>query len=242
MFSPRLSVKAHNFIRPIFPLTVTTFPAFSAGPFKVLLDCGNGTSTTAAIADGSYIAMVCNYGAQGTFTATLTTDAGPESDTADVAAFDGAALSAIDLRGVRINMAIEDGLRWLWTNQTGRAAGFPASPTTRWPTFWSSSEASLITLAFQNQGYRLADDGSAPTGIYEKYIVRRGLNYVFESLNTLALGPTPQGDDPCVGTPAADPCTGLFDNRHDSFHQSYTTGVASLAVAGSSPLTANRRG
>jgi len=163
------------------------------------LECGNGSDVTAPVADGSYIPLVCNYASAAVFTATLTV--GAEVATAEVQVFDATLLSAKDERDIRVNLAIEDGLRYLWTAQASRAGNFPTSPTTHWSNGWSSSEASLVALAFQNQGYQLpANAATAPTGVYEKYVVQRALNYVIESLKTVALGVTPQGDDPCVGT------------------------------------------
>ncbi len=196
------------------------------------LDCGNGTTDIAAVGDGSYIPFVCNYASEGTFTASLTV--GGESDTADVGVFDAAGLSAFDERGVRINMAIEDGLRWLWVNQSNRAGNFPASTVTEWPgSFWVNPFTSFVVLAFENQGYRLSNDNVAPTDIYEKYVVRRGINRILTNLSTINIGPQAAGD-PCVGLPIdGEECIGLYENRHDEFHQSYATGVATLALAGS---------
>ena len=72
------------------------------------------------------------------------------------------------------------------------------------------ADTSLVVLAFENQGYKITAN-VAPTGIYEKYIVRRGLNYVISQLSTSALGLTPAGNNPCVGVPAATfaDCVGL---------------------------------
>jgi hypothetical protein len=197
------------------------------------LSCGNGVSVSGNLpADRSYLSISCTYGAEASFTASLaTTDATPESDTANVAAFNAAAMTPENLRNLRVNNAIQDGLRNLWVTQSARAANFPASPTTNWGGSYSSAEASLVALAFQNQGYRLPADGSPATGIYEKYVVQRALNWIIAGQTTIALGVTPQGDNPCVGV-AADLCTGLYDRRTDIFHQSYTTATASLALAG----------
>lgn len=156
------------------------------------LDCGNGTSFNGPVVDGSYIAHVCNYGAQGTFTATLSSDTDGVVASSDVSVFDGAGLTSEDLRGVRINMAIEDGLRYLWTTQTSRQANFPGSTTTDWGGSWPVSATALATLAFENQGYTLPNDNSAPTGLYEKYIVRRGLNYVVSALGEIAIQSQPR--------------------------------------------------
>ena len=64
------------------------------------LDCGNGSTTTAPVVDGSYLYTTCNYGAAGTYAASLTV--GAESDGVDIAVFDPAALNDFDERGVRI--------------------------------------------------------------------------------------------------------------------------------------------
>ena len=200
------------------------------------LECGNLSDTTGPVTDGSYIPLVCNYASGGEFTATLTVDGGAEVATAKVSVFDAAALTADEERGIRVNLAIEDGLRWLWTQQVSRAANFPAGTQTYWGSGWTSSWASLVVLAFENQGYRLSNDDVAPTTIYEKYIVRRGMNYVIDSLVEITLSAQAAGN-PCVGVPVdGDECTGLFDRRRDTFHQSYTTGLATLALAGSGAM------
>ena len=199
------------------------------------LDCGNGVITAAApVADRSYIPVVCNYAAQGVYDAKLTV--GAEQATAKVAIYNGATLSASDLRGVQINMTIEDGLRYLWTNQNNRAANFPASVTTLWNNSgFAYADTSLVVLAFQNHGYSLPNSNAAPTGLYEKYIVRRGLNYVMSNLSAIALGVTPQGDNPCVGSGAGwngSDCVGL----QTPGDQGYSIALAMLPFASSGAL------
>ena len=200
------------------------------------LDCGNGdVDANVALADGSYITKVCTYGAQGTFTATLTSNTAPEAATVDVAVFDGTLLSLIDLRGVRINMAIEDGLRNLWTTQSSLGPNFSAAVTTNWGNNSPWVDASMVVLAFENHGYGLTNDNVAPTGLYQKYIVRRGLNYVMSTLSVRGLGVTPQGDDPCVGSGAGwngSDCVGL----QTASIQGYSVGIAMLGFAGSGAL------
>ena len=95
--------------------------------------------------------------------------------------YDGAMLSADNLRGLNINRAIQDGLRFFWASQTNRAANFPAAVTTTWPGSYLTVTAALTALAFENHGYGLPNNDSVPTGIYEKYIVRRAINYGLES-------------------------------------------------------------
>lgn len=199
------------------------------------LDCGNGTTTgEVPIVDGSYIPLVCNYASAGVFTATLT--AGGEVATADVAVFNGAALTPVQLRNLQVNMTIEDGLRYLWTSQSNRAANFPSSITTNWNGGFNYAEASFIALAFENQGYTLPNDNSMPSGLYEKYLVRRALNYVLSTLSSIDLTVQP-GDptdnDPCVGPgiePA--PCEG-YETPDDP---GYSVAIAILPFAASGAL------
>lgn len=140
-----------------------------------------------------------------------------------------------DNRSLGINMAIEDGLRSLWVSQEGRAANFPDSVTTHWGNGFPYADASLIVLAFENHGYKLTGN-DAPTGVYENYVVRRGLNFVMQNLGATALGVTPQGDDPCIGSgtgwSGAD-CIGLSPPGDTG----YSTAVAILPFAASGALS-----
>src|SRR5262245_16636666 len=143
------------------------------------IDFGDGSAhATGNVVDRSYITAIHTYGSAGTKTATLKithqTPATVETATAVIKVFDTTTITADENRSLGINMAIQDGLRWLWTAQTSRAANFPAAVTTNWSS--STPYTSLVVLAFENQGFRLTNDDVAATGIYEKYIVRRGLN------------------------------------------------------------------
>ncbi len=183
-------------------------------------------------ADRSYIAYTHTYAVQGTYTATLTV--GVESATTAIQVFDPAAfadggVTGDNNRSLGINMAIQDGLRYLWTSQTSRAANFPAGTTTSWNnTGFPNADTSLIVLAFENQGYVITAN-VAPTGIYEKYIVRRGLNYVIGTLAQVAIGITPGGNNPC--SVYAD-CVGLVTGGY----QGYTAALTILPFAGSGAL------
>ena len=196
------------------------------------LDCGNGTTTgVVPIVDKSYIPLVCNYAVGGLFTTTLTV--GAEVATADVAVFDGAAVTPEVLRGVQINMAIEDGLRYMWTSQVSRAANFPAAITTSWGGADNYAEASFVALAFENQSYTLPNDNTMPTGLYEKYIVRRALNFVLSNLSSINLTVQPPANDPCVGPgiePA--PCVGYRTPGDPG----YSVAIAVLPFAASGAL------
>ena len=206
------------------------------------LDYGDlSAPTVGTVTDRSYIAFNHTYTTQDTFTATLTV--GAETATVAIQVFDPALLpggaAGDNNRSLGINMAIQDGLRYLWTAQNNRAANFPASTQTTWGTI-PSSETALVTLAFQNHSYKLpSNPATAPTGLYERYVVQRGLNYVIASQRTQGIGVTPQGHNPCVGLGADNgvTCTGLYDARYDNTgHQSYTTSIAILPLASSGAL------
>jgi hypothetical protein len=184
--------------------------------------------------DRSYVAFPHTYASQGVYTVTMTV--GAEVATTQVSIFDPAALpggaTGDANRSLGINMAIQDGLRFLWTNQINRAANFPASTTTFWQnSSFPAADTSLVVLAFENQGYKITPN-VAPTGLYEKYVVRRGLNYVITNTTTLALGLTPAGNNPCLVH--AD-CVGVVPSN--GADRGYTAALAILSLAGSSALT-----
>jgi len=215
------------------------------------IDFGDGVVTApAAVTDQSYIYASHSYLVAGNHTATLSVTSGATTETATVAiqVFDSALLTPDALRSLNINMAIEDGLRWLWTAQSNRQGNFPNGIMTDWGGGWPESWTSLIVLAFENHGYQLPNSNAAATGVYEKYVVRRGLNYIMENLRTRSLGVQTAGD-PCVGAGVeAAPCTGLFAARVTTDwwtgatnfdHTAYMTGVAILPIAASGALNRN---
>lgn len=193
------------------------------GDLTPAFDCTN--------VDRSYIAQAHTYANQGTYTVRLTV--GLETTTTTIQVFDPAVLvggvAGDNNRSLGINMAIQDGLRYLWTNQTSRAANFPASTTTSWNNSgFPYADTSLVVLAFENQGYTLQAN-VAPTDIFRKYIVRRGLNFVIDNLAAVAMGLTPAGNNPC--SVYAD-CVGL----QTPADRGYTTALAILSLAGSNAL------
>lgn len=205
------------------------------------IDFGDGSpNEVGVVADRSYIATNHTYASAGVKTVTLTV--GLEVATTQVNVIDPATLTADQLRGIKINLAIQDGLRWLYVNQDNRAADFDLS-TTSWSEAsgaqsHSTSYTSLTVLAFENHGYQVSNDDAAPVGLYQKYVVQRGLNYLFDTLNKVTLqcgGAAEPAGDPCVGVPAdADVNQGLgqtFDGP-----TGYSTSVAALAVAGSGAM------
>jgi hypothetical protein len=167
--------------------------------------------------------------------AALPACAGGELATVAVNAFNSALLSASDLRGLNINRAIQNGLRYLWQSQTGRATNFPTVVTTSWPSSYPRVAAALIVLAFENHQYLLPNNDSAPTGVYEKYVVRRGLNFVIDQLRQQSLNVQTAGT-PCVGPGIeAAPCVGLIASA-DTNNTGYETPIAALPLAGSTAL------
>jgi PKD domain len=223
---------------PLVVWGVSTQPNTVATTYS--LDYGDGSPVATgnlSTTDRSYIAFQHTYATSGIFTATLTTINGATTEVATVALqiFDGTLLTADNLRSLKINMAIQDGLRWFWVNQENRAGNFPAGTTTQWPGgTWRTSYAALAALAFQNHGYTLPNNNTAPTGLYERFIVERALNYVVSGLTAITIGAEPAGN-PCVGL-ATDPCVALAERRHDTFHEAYTTAVAALPLAASGAL------
>ena len=187
--------------------------------------------------DPSYVAQSHTYASQGTYTVKLTV--GSEVATTTLQVFNPSLLiggvSGSNNRSLGINMAIQDGLRFLWTSQDNRAANFPAGTQTSWSNSgFSYADTSLVVLAFENQGYKITAN-VPPTGIFQKYVVRRGLNFVLANLYPVGLGITPGGNNPCVGVPAATfaDCIG-FAPPGDT---GYTTALAILSLAGSGALT-----
>jgi len=198
------------------------------------IDFGDGTmQQSGMVTDRSYIAYNHTYATSGTFTATLTV--GAESATVKLRVYDAALMSPSDLRNLNVNRAIENGLRFLWVSQASRAANFPAGTTTSWPTDFETDVASFVVLSFQNNGYRLPNSNAAPTGIYQKYIVQRAINFLFSHLEERQLNVQYGGHDPCVGTGIeAAPCVGYSPDDGDA---GYSTAVVSLSLASSGALT-----
>lgn len=194
--------------------------ALNFGDLSAIQDCTG--------VDRSYIAYAHTYATPGTYTITLTV--GVETTTTTIQIFLPALLpggaTGDANRSLGINMAIQDGLRYFWYSLPNRAANFPTATTASWNNSgFEYADTSLVVQAFQNQGYKIVAN-VAPTGIYEKYVVRRGLNFVLSQLSTVNLGVTPQGDNPCV---IYVDCVGLAPPGD----QGYTTALVILGFAGS---------
>jgi hypothetical protein len=210
---------------------ITTLPNTTS---SYTIDFGDGTSTPiAAVTDRSYLAVNHTYATSGVFTATLTVTNGATTETAtvQVSVYNAATMSDFDLRNLNVNRAIQNGLRYLWTSQTNRTT-FDTNVQTAWGNFANPFTA-LAVLAFQNHGYRLPNSDAMPTGLYQKYAVRRGFNYVLARLTTLNLNTTPAGNNPCLPDLVV-PCTGL--SAQTTSDPGYENGIALLPFAGSGAL------
>ncbi len=207
-----------------------------------VVDFGDGSAQVSGpVVDRSYMALNHTYALSGPFTAKLCVGpgaalpacpGGAELASVVVNVFNGALLSASDLRGLNINRAIQDGLRWLWVNQNNRTTDFDTQFAS-WGNY-THSFTSLVVLAFENQGYHVPSDDSAPTGLYERFVVQKGLNYDMNRLGTVPLNVQTAGD-PCVGTGIEmSPCTGLQNT--DDGNPGYGTAIAALPLAGSLAL------
>ena len=210
---------------------ITTLP--NAGS-TYTINFGDGTSVgPTAVTDRSYIAVNHTFAVSGTFTVMLTVNNGATSEaaTTTVNVYNPASLSPLDLRNLNVNRAIQDGLRYLWTSQSARTT-FDTTTMTNWGNFPGAFTA-LVVEAFQNHGYRLPNSNDPATGIYPKYVVRRGLNYILNNLTTLNLSTTPAGNDPCVIF-GPSPCTGL--QSATTGDPGYENAIVIVAFAGSGAL------
>ena len=195
------------------------------------LNYGDGSAPTATtVVDRSYIAYSHTYATSGTFTVTL--KVGTEVATTTVNVYNATTLSANDLRNLNVNRTIQDGLRNLWYTQVPRTT-FDTNVSTYWNGY-TNPFTGLVAQAFQNQGYQVND--STPNGIYEKYAVGPGLNYLFEHLTPLNIGLKSTGTQPCVGVPVtAGSCSVLVADT--TSYDGYENGIVMLALAGSGALT-----
>ncbi len=144
---------------------------------------GDGQSDSGTVSDRSYIAFNHTYQTSGPLTVTL--QVGAEQATVQVRVFDPATIGSAELRGVNINRAIQNGLRYLWVTQENRAANFPDGTMTNWNGAYGSHNqgaTAFIVYAFHNHGYLLPNNNTAPTGLYERFLVQRGLNYIVDNL------------------------------------------------------------
>jgi len=199
----------------------------NGAPFTLAF--GDGSQQAGNVADRSYIAFQHTYTGSGTFKIVLTVNGESTSSSIDI--FNPALITPFDNRALGVNMAIEDGLRYLWFSQLNRTT-FDTNNQTSWASGGRAYTA-LTVLAFENHGYLLPNSNAVPTGIYPKYAVQRGLNYLFNEIVTLNLTAQPAGD-PCVNvSDAPAPCTGLYEAFENS---GYSTAVVIAPLAASTAL------
>src|SRR5262249_20713491 len=115
---------------------------------------------------------------------------------------DPAVLTADQLFGLKVNLAIQDGLRYLYVNQDNTTV---TSVATSWANnrgnlAFTMSYTSLAVLAFENQGFHLAASPTGGTTIY-KQVVQRGLNFIFDNLGIVTMSAQPAGNPCGVGVP-----------------------------------------
>ena len=211
---------------------ITTLPDGAATTYT--MNFGDGVITApATVTDRSYIALNHTYALSGVYTATLTVMNGPTTQTATVTVnvYNSALLSPFLLRQLNVNRAIQDGLRYLWFSQSNRTT-FDTNNETAWGNFVNPFTA-LAVLAFENHGYRLPNSNAVPVGIYPKYAVRRGFNYILARMTTLLIGVTPAGNDPCISVPVP-VCSAL--SAGTTGDPGYENGIVLLPFAGSGAL------
>lgn len=212
------------------PIVVWGNTNFANGtPFS--MNFGDGSPVISGnVGDRTYIAFTKAY-ATGVYTAKLTVDG--ENETATITVFNPGALTPDNLRAIKINMAIEDGLRWLYVNQVNRATTYLTKFTS-----WSGAGAdsstmsysSLAILALENHGHHVTDDPNKD--IYQT-VVQRGLNFLFNGMIKIGLTNQPAGNPCGVGLGAVpDPCQGLGTTGTNG----YATAVMALAIAGSNDM------
>jgi hypothetical protein len=220
---------------------ITTLPNGAATTYDI--DFGDGTAhATGTVTDRSYIAVNHTYALSNpnvTVTLTVTSGGSPETATTTVQVYDRSSLSPDVAREFDVNRAIQNGLRYLWTSQSNRTT-FDTNIQTSWGGY-SGAPTALAVQAFQNQGYRLPNSDAEPTGIYAKYAVRRGLNYILARLGSYAIGTTPAGNNACSSggaapflLPAGTECDALY--QHIYVYSGYENGLAMLAFAGTGAL------
>lgn len=211
---------------------ITTLPNSTS---TYTIDFGDGNVTAPApVTDRSYIAVNHTYALAGVRTATLTVTNGATTETATVTidVYNPASLSAFDLRNLNVNRAIENGLRYLWVSQANRTT-FDTTVETNWN--WggfTNAGTALVVEAFLNHGYKLPNSNAMPTGLYEKYVVRRGFNYILARLTSLTVANTPAGNNPCL---VVGDCNVLYATTTND--PGYENGIALLPFAGSGSLS-----
>ncbi|MBC8445900.1 MAG: S8 family serine peptidase [Chloroflexi bacterium] len=150
-------------------------------------DFGDGDSADGAVSDTAgwdharYIDETHTYDSAGVYDASLTVtadfDGSSDSDTVRIHVYDEATLTPDELEEVKVNKAIEDGLRWLYNRQytDGKWRGYNG---------YYIAGTGEAALAFENQGHLPSNDINED--IYAEYI-QMGLDYLLGQLSVQDL-------------------------------------------------------
>jgi len=219
------------------------------------IDFGDGTApVSGSVIDQSYIFATHTYTSSGTVpvtfpaTLTVTPSAGSaEFATAQITVWDSTAIPADSLRGIKVDMAIQDGLRYLYYSQYNRASTFTTNMTS-----WRSSSnenhtnsfSNLAILAIQNQGHLITND---PTKDIFQPVVQRGLNRLFDILVKEDLR-TPASTGTCAARVVGNPCVGVPADGNEiwglgaiqDFYDGYATPIFAAALAAAVGAAPNR--
>jgi PKD repeat protein len=136
------------------------------------------------VTDAHYINTTHTYHAAGTYTATLTVNGGGETDSDQVAIMVRDRSTMTDTLPIDVNIAIEEGLRWLYLTQDEETGawtpwGYPVATT---------SEA---VLAFEVKNHLPENDPDRD--IYAE-TVQRGLDYLLAGACAVGIEQQPAGD------------------------------------------------
>jgi hypothetical protein len=180
-------------------------------PYTFKLEFGDGTSVSGSVVDPHFIGASHTYSTAGPRTMTLTV-----YDATGDSAKSQSVLNvfAVPTKQVRVNMAIEKGLLYLYLNQFPEGNWYDAYGNT------GSTGASL--LAFEENGH-LPTNGF-DEDIYAEY-VRRGMNYLLLNSITFTIYDQPAGNPDADGD-----SLGAYLNSDN-----YANGIGLLGILGAHP-------
>ena len=188
---------------------------------------GDGTWTTGTVSDTAgwgharYIPVTHAYTSEGVYYATLTVtadfDGSSDNDTVKINVYNASTLTAEQLEKIKVNKAIEDGLRCLYNLQytDGKWGGYGS--------YWTSGTGEAV-LAFENQGHIPLKDINKD--IYAEY-VQMGLDYLFGQLSVQTLS-----NQTYIGNPDTNG-NGIGLYWYGEGRPVYSTPMAMMAIIGS---------
>jgi len=184
----------------------------SAGNYE--WDLGDGNILTGAVADARYIAVTHTYTTGGIKTATLTV-----TDDDGLIDVDQATIDVIPIvsKQQRINAAIEDGMRWLYLNQSANGWWYSSNDD------YGMGSTGLAVLAFEENAHHGNDDPDED--IYAE-TVQLGLDWIINTYGrTVPIG------EQYAGNPDTDgDGIGVY---FSDWPAAYENGIAILAIAAS---------